>query len=147
MKAIGGAPHELLFPRCAVAIIHGGAGTTAAVLRAGIPCVIFHVLGDQGFWGARCAALGVGPKVTTLAFFLIVSTLCWAVVCLFVFGVFAASHSMCCTTKSALCRAGRGTQCQLLITSDMFDPQLGFGCFFHSMNFSLFFCFFLSFDI
>jgi UDP:flavonoid glycosyltransferase YjiC (YdhE family) len=40
---------------------HGGAGTTAAGLRAGVPSVIVPFFGDQPFWGARAQALGVGP--------------------------------------------------------------------------------------
>jgi sterol 3beta-glucosyltransferase len=43
--------HEWLFPQCKVAIIHGGVGTTAAVLRAMIPLVILSVFGDQPWWG------------------------------------------------------------------------------------------------
>jgi sterol 3beta-glucosyltransferase len=58
---VQGAPHEWLLPRCSMAVIHGGAGTTAAALRAGIPACIFAVLGDQPFWAWRCAQLGVGP--------------------------------------------------------------------------------------
>lgn len=54
-------PHELLFPRCSIAIHHGGAGTTAASLRAGIPTIIFPFFGDQPFWAHRLAELGVGP--------------------------------------------------------------------------------------
>jgi len=40
---------------------HGGAGTTAAALRAGVPAFVVPFLGDQPFWGARVHALGVGP--------------------------------------------------------------------------------------
>jgi len=40
---------------------HGGAGTTAAGLRAGVPAVIIPFFADQPFWGQRVAALGVGP--------------------------------------------------------------------------------------
>jgi len=58
---IKGAPHEWLFPRCAAAIHHGGAGTTAACLRAGIPTIIFPVLADQPYWANRIGQLGVGP--------------------------------------------------------------------------------------
>lgn len=61
MLHIKGAPHSLLFPRCCAAIHHGGAGTTAATLHAGIPAVIFPVLGDQTYWASQCAKLGVGP--------------------------------------------------------------------------------------
>lgn len=41
---------------------HGGAGTTAAGLRAGVPSVIVPFMGDQPFWGKRVAELGVGPS-------------------------------------------------------------------------------------
>jgi UDP:flavonoid glycosyltransferase YjiC (YdhE family) len=56
------APHEWLYPRVAAAVHHGGAGTTAASLRAGVPTVIVPHLGDQPFWGQRVYALGAGPK-------------------------------------------------------------------------------------
>ena len=55
------APHAWLFPRVAAVVHHGGAGTTAAGLRAGRPTVVCPFFGDQPFWGARVAALGVGP--------------------------------------------------------------------------------------
>ena len=41
---------------------HGGAGSTAAGLRAGKPTVICPFFGDQPFWGRRVAALGAGPR-------------------------------------------------------------------------------------
>jgi UDP:flavonoid glycosyltransferase YjiC (YdhE family) len=56
------APHEWLFPRMAAVVHHGGAGTTAAGLRAGVPGIICPFFGDQPFWGARVHALGVGPR-------------------------------------------------------------------------------------
>jgi len=43
--------HEWLLPQCKAAVIHGGAGTTAAVLKAGIPVIIASVFGDQPWWG------------------------------------------------------------------------------------------------
>jgi UDP:flavonoid glycosyltransferase YjiC (YdhE family) len=55
------APHSWLFPRMAAAVHHGGAGTTAETLRAGVPTVIVPFILDQFFWGARVKALGVGP--------------------------------------------------------------------------------------
>lgn len=55
-------PHAWLFPRVAAVVHHGGAGTTAAGLRAGVPTIIVPFFGDQPFWGARVAALGIGPK-------------------------------------------------------------------------------------
>jgi sterol 3beta-glucosyltransferase len=56
------APHDWLLPRCKMAIHHGGAGTTAAALQAGIPSIVIPFLGDQSFWGARVYALGGGPR-------------------------------------------------------------------------------------
>lgn len=54
-------PHSWLFPRMASVVHHGGAGTTAAGLRAGVPSIIVPFFGDQPFWGQRVAKLGVGP--------------------------------------------------------------------------------------
>jgi sterol 3beta-glucosyltransferase len=55
-------PHDWLFPRVSAVVHHGGAGTTAAGLRAGCPTVVCPFLIDQPFWGARVHALGVGSK-------------------------------------------------------------------------------------
>ncbi|MCL4252617.1 MAG: glycosyltransferase [Anaerolineae bacterium] len=57
-----GAPHEWLFPRMAGVIHHGGAGTTAAGLRAGVPSAVISHMADQPYWGRRVAELGVGAK-------------------------------------------------------------------------------------
>jgi UDP:flavonoid glycosyltransferase YjiC (YdhE family) len=54
-------PHDWLFPRCAAACHHGGAGTTAASLRSGLPTVIVPFFGDQYFWGRIVADAGAGP--------------------------------------------------------------------------------------
>ena len=59
---IKGAPHDWLFPRMAAVIHHGGAGTTAAGLRAGIPATIVPHMADQPYWGRRVHELGVGDK-------------------------------------------------------------------------------------
>ncbi|GAA0428842.1 glycosyl transferase [Actinoplanes capillaceus] len=58
---VGDEPHELLFPRTAMVVHHGGAGTTAAALRAGVPSVIVPFTADQPFWAHRAAALGAAP--------------------------------------------------------------------------------------
>jgi sterol 3beta-glucosyltransferase len=55
-------PHAWLFPRVAAVVHHGGAGTTAAGLRAGRPSVAIPSFGDQFFWADRLAALGAGPR-------------------------------------------------------------------------------------
>ena len=59
---VDAAPHAWLFPRMAAAVHHGGAGTTAAAVRAGIPQLICPHLGDQPYWGRRMQELGVAPK-------------------------------------------------------------------------------------
>ena len=57
---IGFVPHEWLFPRVSLAVHHGGAGTTAAVLKAGAPSIVVPFFADQFFWGKRVADLGIG---------------------------------------------------------------------------------------
>jgi sterol 3beta-glucosyltransferase len=59
----GSVDHEWLFSRCAATVHHGGAGTTAATLRAGLPTVICAICNDQPFWGSRVTALGVGSSM------------------------------------------------------------------------------------
>lgn len=56
------APHDWLFPRISAVVHHGGAGTTAAGLRAGKPAVIVPFIADQPFWGNVVYELGVGPQ-------------------------------------------------------------------------------------
>lgn len=55
-------PHSWLFPKMAALVHHGGMGTTAAGLRAGIPALILPVGGDQPFWADRIQRLGVGIR-------------------------------------------------------------------------------------
>lgn len=55
------APHDWLLPRCKFVVHHGGSGTTAAGLRAGVPAVVLPHAADQPFWGRRVAAIGAGP--------------------------------------------------------------------------------------
>jgi len=51
LLVIPSIPHEWLFPQCQAAIIHGGVGTLAAALRAGVPTVVLSIFGDQHWWG------------------------------------------------------------------------------------------------
>jgi vancomycin aglycone glucosyltransferase len=54
--------HDIVLPRVAAAVHHGGAGTTHAAARAGVPQVVLpHVL-DQFYWAARVERLGLGPR-------------------------------------------------------------------------------------
>ncbi len=55
-------PHDWLFARVRAVVHHGGAGTTAAALRAGVPSIVVPFMADQPFWGGRVQALGVGPR-------------------------------------------------------------------------------------
>ncbi|KAG6891077.1 hypothetical protein C0995_014166 [Termitomyces sp. Mi166 len=64
--AISSVPHDWLFQRIDAACHHGGAGTTGASLRAGIPTIIRPFFGDQLFWADRVEALGVGSGVRKL---------------------------------------------------------------------------------
>jgi len=59
---VGSVPHDWLFPRMATIVHHGGAGTTAAALRAGVPAVVVPQFADQAFWARRVFALGAGPR-------------------------------------------------------------------------------------
>ncbi|CAL1713004.1 unnamed protein product [Somion occarium] len=59
-------PHDWLFPKVDAALHHGGAGTTSASLRAGIPTLIKPWFGDQFFWASRVQKLGAGLKVPSL---------------------------------------------------------------------------------
>lgn len=63
--AIDSTPFDLLFPLADYVIHHGGAGTTAIALKAGIPqmiCPVLHPFGDQAFWGNQINKMGVGVK-------------------------------------------------------------------------------------
>jgi UDP:flavonoid glycosyltransferase YjiC (YdhE family) len=55
-------PHDWLFPQMTAVVHHGGAGTTAAGLRAGVPSIVIPHMQDQPYWGRRIFELGVGPS-------------------------------------------------------------------------------------
>ena len=60
MLVVESVSHEWLFSRVSAAVHHGGAGTTAAALRAGLPSVVVPYFYDQPLWGHRIAQLGAG---------------------------------------------------------------------------------------
>jgi sterol 3beta-glucosyltransferase len=59
--AVPAVSHGWLFERCAAVVHHGGAGTVAAALRAGVPSVVVPHMMDQHGWGRRLHATGVAP--------------------------------------------------------------------------------------
>ncbi|XP_059648138.1 sterol 3-beta-glucosyltransferase UGT80B1 isoform X2 [Cornus florida] len=58
----GTIPYNWVFPRCVAAIHHGGSGSTAAALHAGIPQVLCPFMLDQFYWAERMFWLGVAPE-------------------------------------------------------------------------------------
>lgn len=60
--SIDAVPHDWLFPQVAAVVHHCGAGTTAAVCRAGIPSIGVPFFADQPAWAQRLANLGVSPE-------------------------------------------------------------------------------------
>jgi sterol 3beta-glucosyltransferase len=58
----GSMPHSWLFEQVSAIVHHGGFGTTAAALRAGVPGIVIPHVIDQFYWGQRVFELGVGPK-------------------------------------------------------------------------------------
>jgi vancomycin aglycone glucosyltransferase len=59
---VDNVPHSLIFPKVAAAVHHGGAGTTTAAARAGVPQVLLPHILDQYYWANRVEALGLGPQ-------------------------------------------------------------------------------------
>jgi UDP:flavonoid glycosyltransferase YjiC (YdhE family) len=57
--AVGDLPHELVFPRVAAVLHHGGAGTTQTTARAGVPQIVVPHGADQFYWAHRVQRLGV----------------------------------------------------------------------------------------
>ncbi len=61
LATTGAVDHRALFPRAAVVVHHGGAGTTHAACTAGVPSVVVPHIGDQRYWADRLHRLGVSP--------------------------------------------------------------------------------------
>jgi UDP:flavonoid glycosyltransferase YjiC (YdhE family) len=62
VKVVGAVNYAATFPACRAVVHHGGAGTTAASLRAGIPTLILWTMPDQPIWGAQFKRLKVGAS-------------------------------------------------------------------------------------
>jgi UDP:flavonoid glycosyltransferase YjiC (YdhE family) len=61
-RVVHDAPHALLFPRTAAVVHHGGSGTTAQALRAGVPQVLLPLILDQFHHAHRLHLAGIAPR-------------------------------------------------------------------------------------
>ena len=59
---VGRCPHDWLLPQCSAVIHHGGAGTTAAGLKHGLPTLVCPFFADQFMWSEMVFRRNVGPK-------------------------------------------------------------------------------------
>ena len=62
MFAVDSIPHSWLFSKVSAVCHHGGAGTTAAGFKAGVPSIIIPFSNDQFAWAHRAYDIGVGTK-------------------------------------------------------------------------------------
>jgi UDP:flavonoid glycosyltransferase YjiC (YdhE family) len=57
---VGQINYTAILPTCRAAVHHGGAGTTAAGLRAGLPTLVLWDVADQFIWATQVKRLKVG---------------------------------------------------------------------------------------
>lgn len=60
VKVVGGVNYAAVFPKCRAVVHHGGSGTTAASLRAGVPTLILSMDANQALWGTQIKRMKVG---------------------------------------------------------------------------------------
>jgi UDP:flavonoid glycosyltransferase YjiC (YdhE family) len=60
VRLVGAVNHSKIFPACRAVVHHGGAGTTAAGVRAGVPSVVLWVSADQPVWASQINRMKVG---------------------------------------------------------------------------------------
>ena len=60
VKVVGAVNYAAVFPACRAVVHHGGSGTTAASLRAGVPTLILSMDINQTLWGGQVKRLKVG---------------------------------------------------------------------------------------
>ncbi|WP_158166523.1 glycosyltransferase [Mycolicibacterium smegmatis] len=60
VKVVGAVNYATVFPGCRAVVHHGGSGTTAASLRAGLPTLVLSMDANQALWGAQIKRLKVG---------------------------------------------------------------------------------------
>jgi sterol 3beta-glucosyltransferase len=63
LRVVSYADYDVVLPRCAIAVHHGGATITAAGVRAGLPAMVCSAAFDQPFWGTQLERLGAGTHV------------------------------------------------------------------------------------
>ncbi len=61
-------PHSWLFSQVSAVCHHGGAGTTSAGLRAGLPTLVCPFFGDQHFWYESCVYVSVAVLIESASF-------------------------------------------------------------------------------
>jgi UDP:flavonoid glycosyltransferase YjiC (YdhE family) len=62
VKVVRSVNHSAVFPMCRAIVHHGGAGTTAASVRSGVPTLVLWVGADQPVWAKQVTRLGVGTS-------------------------------------------------------------------------------------
>ncbi|MDX1872723.1 glycosyltransferase [Mycolicibacterium sp. 120266] len=62
VKLVGAVNHSAVFPACRAVVHHGGAGTTAAGARAGVPTLVLWVSADQPVWARAVRKLRIGTS-------------------------------------------------------------------------------------
>lgn len=62
VKMVGPLNFATVFPACRAVVHHGGAGTTAAGMRAGVPTLVLWIRNEQPLWGAVVKRLKVGSS-------------------------------------------------------------------------------------
>ena len=60
VKFVSAVSHAAVLPKCRAVVHHGGAGTTAAAMRAGVPSLILWLWLDQPVWGSAVEQLKIG---------------------------------------------------------------------------------------
>ncbi|MFE0749821.1 glycosyltransferase [Gordonia sp. NPDC058843] len=63
VRVVGHVDHDTVLPRCRAAVHHGGAGSVAAGLRAGLPTLVTWVGADQPIWGRVLTNARVGAAL------------------------------------------------------------------------------------
>jgi UDP:flavonoid glycosyltransferase YjiC (YdhE family) len=60
VKVVGAVNHAAIFPACRAFVHHGGPGTLAAGMKAGIPTLVLWIGAEQPIWAARVKRLKIG---------------------------------------------------------------------------------------